>query len=93
MISIPNSHVAADRNESQVKVRMQQQKKLRKRLELGGARAATQWYWPPAVGYLNNRMVSLTTTVAFRVPSTAIEESNVGRGKDTYFLIFSAKDI
>lgn len=50
-MSNPNSHTPDARYESHVKVRIQQQKKLRKRLQEGGAKAATQWYWPPAVGY------------------------------------------
>ena len=63
---MPKRKVAAVRYDSQVNVRMQQQKKLWNFREDGGANAATQWYWPPAVGYLYSDCQQCTSRAKFK---------------------------
>lgn len=58
---------------------MQQQKKLWNFRDEGGANAATQWYWPPAVGYLISERQQCTSKIKFK---------SLG---DAYLDIFSAK--
>ena len=53
--SRPKNQAAAPRKDIHVKVRMQQHRKLKNLRALGGASAATQWYCPPAVGYLRSQ--------------------------------------
>lgn len=95
-MSRPKSHVAAMRYESQVKVRMQQQKKLRKRRHRGGASAATHcrcaWLAFVVRGIGGDGRGNIRGTVHLLWETYGLVSDNDDCGwRRAYFRIFSAR--